>query len=214
MSASDTVALSRLEAGWTGTIVLTNSATSATWTVTPEVRTSAAEIWQEVVFRLTWLLGSAAYGWADSSLVMHLSTGANFVLVASGTTQSRLKLTGTYSAVQAVATASAPDNLLQGNATENGMPPAAYGGQPSAGDGVLGARPRVASPTGSVGLYHTTYMSSLLALEAAVDDGETYDIFINGRVVSRFRGGEVVRSRWGTKATQARLELAGSVVSL
>ena len=214
MSASDTVALSRLEAGWTGTIVLTNAATSATWTVTPEDRTSAAEIWAEVSFRLTWLLGSAAYGWADSGLLLHLSTGADFTLVATGTTQSRLKLTGTYASVQAVATASAPDNLLQGNATENGLPPAAYSAQTAASDGVLGARPRVASPTGTVGLYHTTYLSSLLALEAEVDDGATYDLFINGRVVSRFRGGEVVRNRWGTKANQARLDLTGNVVAL
>ena len=72
----------------------------------------------------------------------------------------------------------------------------------------------MASPTGTVGLYHTTYLSSLLALEAEVDDGATYDLFINGRVVSRFRGGEVVRNRGGTKANQARLDLTGNVVAL
>ena len=213
MSASDVVILSRVVSGWTGTITLTNAATSATYVLTPPGRTSGASIWEDAAYRLQVLMGATAYGWADSSLQLHLAS-ATFTLVATGTTQSRLKLTGTYSGVTSLTTAAAPDDVLQGNALDHAMPAGSYQGQAAAGDGVLGSRPRVRSPTGQIRLYNTTSLAAVVTLEEALDDGETYDAFLNGRVLSRFRAGAVTRARWGRKATQARLDVDGSAVAL
>ena len=63
-------------------------------------------------------------------------------------------------------------------------------------------------------LYSRNYLSNSLVLEAEVDDGATYDVFVDGRVITRFRAAEVVRTRWGTKATKALIDVSVARVAL
>lgn len=214
---SGVVVLGRLSSGWTGTVTLTNASTSIAYVITPPTRTSPAAVWEGIVDRLGHLLSQPTSGWVTSAdLKMHLATvgAVEFTIVATGTTQTRLALTGTYSTVSSVTTATAVPNLLQGSATGVDVPPDAYGTGAPAADGVLGSRPRPQAPTGGLTLYSTTGLSSILTLEAEVDDGETYDVFVDGRVVTRFRAESVVRTRWGRKATLATVDLGASRVSL
>ena len=215
MSASDKVVLAEVVSGWTGSVVITG--TAATRTVTPDGRTSAAEIWETLVRELARAQGQSAYGWADSSLKLHLQSGAgSFTLTASGTTQSRLKLTGTYSGVTTLATASAVDNLVAPESTAVNAAPVRYLDQPPAGDGVLGVAPTQRSAPGALAMADSTAYSltNMVAVEEAMDDGGTYDVFLNGRVYSRFRAGGVRRVRNGRKATFAMLNLKLDTVLL
>ena len=214
MSASDRVVLAKVVSGWTGSIVITG--TAATRTVTPDGRTSAVEIWETLVRELARAQGGSAYGWAGSGLTLHLQSGAgSFTLTASGTTQSRLQLTGTYSGVTTLATASAID-IVAPESTVAKAPPLKYLDQPPAGDGVLGVAPTQRSAPGSLTIADSTAYSltNMVSVEEALDDGDTYDVFLNGRVYSRFRAGAVRRVRNGRKATFAMLNLKIDTVLL
>ena len=216
MSASGVVVLSRLSAGWTGTITLTNNVTGLQAVITPDARTSPAAIWAATTDRLAHLLGAVTTGWVDTGLKLNIAgqVAPTFTLAASGTTQSRLHLTGTYSGVTSVITASAVADLVHALETGVAMPPTAFATGSPTGDGVLGSRARAEAPSGSVALYSHLYLANSLVLEALVDDGGTYDVFVDGRVITRFRAQDVVRTRWGTRATRAKIDLAGNVVSL
>ena len=63
-------------------------------------------------------------------------------------------------------------------------------------------------------LYSRSYLANSLILEALVNDAGTYDVFVDGRNVTRFRAGDVVRNRWGRKATKARVDLTANRVDL
>jgi len=212
---SGVVVLSRLSSGWTGSITLTNISTGLTYEVTPEGRTSPAQVWEETWLRLGHLMGGGVTAWVSTDLKLHLASPVTqFTLAADGTTQSRLALTGSMVGVYSVTTASAVGDLVQASDTGVAIAPGSYAGGATAGDGVLGARPRRTSTGGGVTLYSRTYLANTLVLEALVDDGGTYDVFVDGRVVSRFRAGDVVRKRWGTKATKAFIDLSAFEVSL
>ena len=210
------VVLSRLSAGWSGCVDLTNNATGITAEVDPPYRTSPARIWADVVTRLSHLLNAPVRGWVTAAdLKLHLSTsGGSFTLAASGTVESRLALTGTYSGVTSVTTASAVSNLVSPASTGVDVPAAAYATGAPAADGVLGVRPIAQAPNGGLVLYSPDYFSNSLIIEAEVDDGGTYDVFVDGRIVTRFRAAEVVRERWGQRATKAAINLSAAKVSL
>ena len=211
------VALSRLEAGWTGSITVTNDTSGLSLTVTPDERTSAASAWESLVLALTSTQGAPAMGWIDTALKLVVETplaAPTFTLTATGTTKTRLALTGTYAAVRYVETASAIANMLHPQETGSAIDPAQYALGRPAGDGVLGARPRGVSASGSVELYDTALLANMITLEAELDDGETYDVFVNGRVLSRFRADTVARKRWGIRATLATVQVGANTVAL
>ncbi|WP_286995035.1 hypothetical protein [Acinetobacter sp.] len=70
------------------------------------------------------------------------------------------------------------------------------------------------APNGGLVLYSPDYFANSLLIEAEVDDGGTYDVFVDGRIVTRFRAAEVVRERWGQRATKAAINLSAAKVSL
>lgn len=210
---SDVVVLSRVSSGWTGTLIVTGGG-GLSITVTPDARTSPGRVWEQLVDALNIANQSATnVGWVDSSLFFHV-TSTSFGLAASGTTQTRLNLSASYVGVTTVSSSSAVANLLAPKAIGENNQPAAYKSSTPAADGVLGGGIRQQPAMGSLDLYSTAYLSNTLVLEGEVDDGGTYDVFLNGRVLTRVRSQDLTRTRWGLRADKAVLGVGTTVVAL
>ena len=210
---SGVIALSRLESGWTGLVAV--NVGSVQRTITPPVRTSAAAIWADLTAAIPMITLQTIRSYVSTDSKFHLDQGSvAWSLTATGTTETRLGLTGTYSGVTSITSATAVSNLVIPDEMGSAMPPGSWSAGLAAGDGVTGTRPRPTSPGGHVRLYEPTSLATTLALEALVDDGGTYDLFLDGRVITRFRADAVTRRRWGARAALAVLELAGNEVTL
>ena len=68
------------------------------------------------------------------------------------------------------------------------------------------------SQNGTITMLDNTFANSIV-IEGTVDDGETYDLWLRGRVFKRFRAGAVRRVRAGLAASRGFIELDGSEVS-
>ena len=205
------VGLALVDSGWTGDVQVSRGAT--TETITPPTRTSAAALWAEVIRAAANKFGGTWQGWPDADDKLHITTTLpSFDLVCSGTTQTRLGFTSTYTGAASYTAASAhyegqyPTRGLRlsvGVASRRTRPPVASGDF-----GGSGAR---RGPTGTLVCYGT--YSEIVTLESELTGGETHDAWIGGRVISRVRLGDVKRRRWGTGAAEATVEAGATVVS-
>lgn len=202
MSNPMVAGLALVRSGWGGDVTVTIGATVAT--VTTSGRTSAAEVWEDVVREAAKIHGGEWEGYPTAAGKLAIRGPSAFTLAATSTAQSRLGLTGTYTGASSyTATSAHSDGVYPsyGLACTVGAAQSDRG-EPTA-DGAYGWPGRATSARGRVVCYGT--FSEVNTLEATLDGAETWDAWIAGRIVSRVRLGAVRRSRWGDQASQATL---------
>lgn len=207
----DMVGLSQVTSGWTGTVQITRGVT--TETITPLGRTSAIEVWAEVIRAAQVKFGGTWQGYPDSLGRLYItSTIGVFSVVVSGTTQTRLVYTGTYTGATEYTAAGAHHTAAY---PTRGMridvDVAARSTRPPSASGSYGMSGAMTGPTGTMYAYGA--YAELVNYESVLVADNTYDSWIGGRRMSRVRIGDVKRTRWGRLSTEALLEAGVMVVS-
>jgi len=202
--------LALVDAGWTGSVTVTIGAVVAT--LTPTGRWSVAAAWAYVLQEATRLHGGTWSGYVDSADKLFISgTAGNFTLAATGTTQTRLGLTGTYTGAGSYTAdvahygAVTPSLGLRYDGGDTSI-----GGTAPGATGAFGFGGAWASEAGGLACYGT--IAELVALESTLMAANVYDAWLDGRLVTRIHVGNVTRSRWGAHADRAMLTVACQTV--
>ena len=217
LTGRNKVCLARVDSGWTGNIVITHVATSVAFTLTPSTRESVASVVErflegaKVAFSKAGAAAPTAH--VNDSLKLVVNAAAEFNLTGSGTTFSRVGFTGSKIDVLQAEGDTAYTGAVSHTGIECSYSPARTTVGPPAADGVLGVPGINATQTGKLVMIDSTFSNSIV-IEGEVDDGATYDLWLAGRVIKRFRAGVVTRVRAGFTASRCTLELGGSEVSM
>lgn len=197
--------LARVQSGWTGTIVLTDSANVITITITPYTRESVASLIARLVHERT-VRGLTLAVSVDSLGVITLDAGAwdTFDIVFTGNVATRTGFTGTYTGLT---TFVADDPIENAIVYDNGMrlesPLVATSRAGVVSDGTGAGSPNRISGSSTL----TIWPSSM----TTPDFGHDFDLWHDGRIQGRFavRGAPVRRplSRTLRSATTTRLDL-------
>jgi hypothetical protein len=202
--------LALVDAGWTGVVTVTIGAVVAT--VQPQGRMSAAAVWAYLLQESTRLHGGSWSGYVDSSDKLYIAgTAGNFTLAATGVTQTRLGLTGTYTGAGSYTADVAHYGAVTpslGLRYDGGD--AALAGRPAGATGALGSGGAWASEAGGLACYGT--IAELVALEATLMAANVYDVWLDGRMLAKVHMGNVTRSRWGAHADRCMLTVAAQAV--
>jgi len=207
---SQKVALAEVVSGWTGSVQTTVGPTTVT--VTPKTRDSVASVWERLMRASAGVFGGTWDGWPNGAGRLVITGPATFSLTSSGTTQTRLQTTGSYTGATEYTAAAAYHSgtfPTLGIQAELGVTERAGGGVSGSGDYATSGGAK--APTGRVTI--SSSYANIVALESALRPAEVHDVWMGGRVISRFWIRSVRRARWGVGADQARLVLDAVVVT-
>ena len=204
------VALAEVVSGWTGSVQTVIGA--VTVTVTPNTRDSAANVWQELVRESARVHGGSWDGWPDAAGKLYISGPSTFTLSSSGTTQTRLQTTGSYTGASEYTAAAAYHSgtfPTLGIQLDLGVMERTGGGVSGSGDYATSGGGR--APTGGVTISST--YANIVTLESSLRPAEVHDVWVGGRVISRFWIRTVKRTQWGRGSDRARLVLDAMAVT-
>ena len=189
--------LGEVTTGYTGNVTITVGATVATYT------SKAAESPLSVLLGLmaeSYLVHGAGFAaWVDSSDKINIAySGGVFSIGSSGTTQTRLGLTGALSGAPGYTFPNAySDALAPGLGLHIDGAWSVWDGGGQMSDGALGRLPWLTGFERTLSVYDTA--ANLMTHQATLDDGGTWDMYMYragaGPSADRFRVLSTMRQR-------------------
>tara|TARA_R100000655_G_scaffold24510_1_gene49608 strand:- start:7233 stop:7889 length:657 start_codon:yes stop_codon:yes gene_type:complete len=201
-------ALAKVTSGWTGTLTVTDGASTAI--VTPKDRTSAFEVMTTLGAEIVRVFGVTTHNaWCTSSGIFQMTGPSTFSVTGTGTTEARMGLSGALSGASEYTFPGAYTGAVipgYGLRTKSPMVSVSDGSATSTGANAStgGAKSSGAS------LFAFDDFSGVFTISASLDQGETYDAHIwrddDRPPLVRLRVRSVSIRRWGVANNQARIE--------
>lgn len=202
--------LAEVAPGWTGDVSIVVSGSTAT--IVPRARTSALEVFRDLVRAAQRICGGAWQWWSDATGRLVVRSSATFDLAATGTTADRLGFTGTYT----------------GDVEYSGDDPHAGGVYPTIGLNLFGAdgiavRGQVSADGARVMSLSRQDQTGRLVCWGAFDElcglvdtleAGTFDVSLAGTVAARVRVTGVARAARGLLPDKTQLEVTVAAVRL